>query len=62
MRKFNQEMAVWLNKRYFIKLRGSKEGQESTSMGHLEISLMSSGDKPGKSRGGLKVPERCKRY
>ena len=60
--RFNQEMAVWLNKCYFIKLRGTKEVQECVSIGHLEISLMSSGAKPRNSRGTLKEPERFKRY
>ena len=36
IRKFNQEMAVWPNKLYFIRLRGTKEGQECASLGHLE--------------------------
>ena len=60
--KFNQAIAVWLNKCYFIKLRVTKERQECASIGRLEISSMSSGEKPGKSRGALKEPKRCKRY
>ena len=61
LRKLNQVMAVWLNKCH-IKLRGTKEGQECASIGHLEISAMSSGEKPRKSRGILNEPERYKRY
>ena len=36
-------MAVWPNtcKCYCIRLRGTKEGQERASIGHLEISSMS---------------------
>ena len=47
---------------YFMKLRGVKEGQECASIGHLEISPMSSGENPRKSKGTLKEPERYKRY
>ena len=60
--RFNQEMAVWLKKCYFIKLGGTKEVQECASMLHLEISSMSSGEKPRKSRGTLKEPQRYMRY
>mgnify|MGYP001791321291 CR=1 FL=1 len=41
-------MTVWPNKWYFIRLRGTKEGQECASMGHLEIFSMSSGERGGR--------------
>ena len=44
-------MAVWPNKCYFIRLRGTKEEQEWAFIGHLEIFSMSSGDRQRKSRG-----------
>ena len=62
LRKFNQDMAVWPNKCYFIRLRGAKEGQECASLGHLEIFSMSSGERQRKTRGTLKEQERYKRY
>ena len=37
LRKFNEDMAVWPNKCYFIRLIGTKEGHECASTGHLEI-------------------------
>ena len=55
-------MAVVFKKCYFIWLRGTKEGQECASMGHLEIFSMSSDERQRKSRGNLKEQERYKRY
>ena len=55
-------MTVWPNKWYFIRLRGTKEGQECASMGHLEIFSMSSGERLRNSRKTLKEQERNKRY
>ena len=37
-------MAVWPYKLYFIRLRGTKEGQECASLGHLEIFPISLGE------------------
>ena len=55
-------MAVWPNKCYFIRLRGTKEGPESASLELLEIYSISSGDRQRKTRGTLKEQERYKRY
>ena len=55
LRKINQEMAVWPNKCYFIRLRGAKEGQECASLGYLEISSV---EWQKKTRGTLKEQER----
>ena len=55
-------MAVWPNKGYFIKLRRTKEGQECSSLGHLEIFSISSGERQRKARGTVKEQERYKRY
>ena len=44
-------MTVWPNKWYFIRLRGTKEGQECASIGRLEIFSMSSGERGRKSGG-----------
>ena len=53
----------WLYKKcYFIRLRGTKEGQERASIGHLEIFSISSGERQRKSRGPQKKQERYKRY
>ena len=60
--KFTYGMAVVFKKCYFIRLRGTKEGQECASIGHLEIFSMSSGERQRKSRGTLKEQERYKRY
>ena len=60
--KFNYGMAAVFEKCYFIMLRGTKEGQECASIGHLEIFSMSSGERQRKSRGTLKEQERYKRY
>ena len=60
--KFTYGMAVVFKKCYFIWLRGTKEGQECASIGHLEIFSMSSGERQRKSRGTLKEQERYKRY
>ena len=60
--KFTYGMAVWPNNCYFIRLRGTKEGQECASIGHLEIFSMFSGETQKKSSGTLKVQERYKRY
>ena len=54
-------MAVWPNKLYFIRLRGTKEGQECSSLGHLEIFPMSSGERQRKSRGTQKEQEMYKK-
>ena len=51
-----------LKKRYFIRLWGTKEGQECASKGHIEIFSMSSGERQRKSRRTLKEQERYKRY
>ena len=55
-------VAVVFKKCYFIRLRGTKEGQECASIGHLEIFSMSSGERQRKSRGTLNEQERYKRY
>ena len=55
-------MAVWLNKCYFIRLRGTKEGQECASIGHLEIFSMSSGERQRKNRVTLEDQKRNKRH
>ena len=55
-------MAVVFKKCYFKRLRGTKEGQECASIGHLEIFSMSSGERLRNSRGTLKEQERNKRY
>ena len=60
--KFTYGMAVVFKKCYFIWLRGTKEGQECASIGHLEILSMSSGERQRKTRGTLKDQERYKRY
>ena len=41
-------MAVWPNKCYFIRLGGTKEGQGCTSIGHLEILSIFSGEGRGR--------------
>ena len=46
---------------YFIRLRGTKEGQECASIGQLEIFSMPSGERQRKSRGTLKEQERYRR-
>ena len=51
LREVNQEMAVWPNECYFIRLRGRTEGQACASIGHLKIFSMSSGERQRKSRG-----------
>ena len=43
--KFTNGMSVWPKKCDFIRLRGTKEGQECASLGPLEISSMSSGER-----------------
>ena len=43
--KFTNGMAVWPKKCNFIRLSGTKEGQECASLKHLEISSMSSGER-----------------
>ena len=43
--KFTYGMAVVFKKCYFIRQRGTKEGQECASLGHFEISQMSSGER-----------------
>ena len=55
-------MAVVFKKCYFKRLRGTKEGQECASIGHLEIFSMSSGERQRKSRGTFKGQWRYKRY
>ena len=52
--KFIYGMAFVFEKSYFIRLRGTKEGQECSSTGHLEIFSMSSGERQRKKRGTLK--------
>mgnify|MGYP001802815175 CR=1 FL=1 len=44
-------MVVVFKKCYFIRLRGTKEGQKCASIGHLEIFSSSSGERQKKSRG-----------
>ena len=44
------------------KVRGTKEGQECASLGHLEIFSMSSGERQRKSRVTLKEHKRNKRH
>ena len=44
-------MVVALKKCNFIRLRGTKQGQECASIGHLESVTKSSGEKQEKSRG-----------
>ena len=56
-KKFTYGLVVAFNKCYFIRLRGTKEGQECASIGHLEIFLMYPVEKQGKSRGTLKEQE-----
>ena len=46
--KFTYGMAAVFKKRYCIWLRGTKEGQECASLGHLEFFLMSSGERQRK--------------
>ena len=60
--KFTYGMAAVFEKCCFIMLRGTKEGQECASIGHLEIFSMSSGESQRKSRRTLKKQERYKRY
>ena len=60
--KFTHVMAVVLKNCYFICLRGTKEGQECASIGHLEIFSTPSGKRQKKIRGILKEQERYKRY
>ena len=55
-------MAAVFEKSYFIMLRGSKEGMECASIGHLAIFFMSSGESQRKSRRTLEEQERYKRY
>ena len=62
---FSFSIRRWLsgqNKLYFIRLRGTKEGQECASLGHLEIFPMSSGERQRKSRVTLKEQRRNKRH
>ena len=60
--KLTYGMAAVFKKRYFLWLRGIKEGQECASLEHLEFSSMSSGERQRKSRGTLKEQDRYKRY
>ena len=60
--KFTYGTAVVFKKCKFIRLRGTKEGQECASLGHLEIFPMSSGERQRKSTGTLKEPDKYKRY
>ena len=64
--KFTNGIAVAFKKCYFIRLRGTKEGQECASVGHLEIFSMSSGKRQRKrnlkrARGVQEVLERQNR-
>ena len=60
--KFTYGMVVAFKKCYFIRLRGTKEGQECASIGPLEIFSMSSGERQMKSRGTKKEQQRYKSY
>ena len=53
--------AVAFKKCNFIMLRGTKEGQECASVGHLETSSMYSGERQRKSKGTLSEQEGHKR-
>ena len=55
-------MAVWPIECYFIRQRGTKEGQERASIGHLWIISMSPGERQRKSRETYKEKGRYKRY
>ena len=46
----------------FIKLRGTKEGQECAYKGHLEIFQMPPGERQRKSSETYKEPKRYKMY
>ena len=48
--KFTYGMAVVFKKRSFTRLRGTKEGQECASIGHLGTFPASSGERQRKSR------------
>ena len=58
--EIQSEMAFWPNKCYFIRLRGTKEGQESASLAYLEIFSISSDERERKTRGILKEQEMYK--